>query len=264
MNPESTAITDFGREHQKTQGVSKTIVLSGHQPTYLPGIILFNKIALSDMFMFVGHCQYVKKSWHSRNRIRLNNQELWLSVPVRSAGRFDQSINETVVANDLWKRKHLGSYSTGISKAGVFKDYYPELEERLVKHSGSLADLNIGIIRMILNWLEVRTAVVDSRCYQINGSKTEMLISMCKAVGANHYLSNEGSRDYVDEPRMAEEGIQHCWQVFEHPTYPQSSPFMPNMSIIDLVFRMGPDAKPLVLNCGRLISGQCSPTRATA
>src|SRR5689334_17350626 len=88
---------------------SRGLLLSGHQPVYLPGIILLNKIALSDLFMFVGHCQYVKKSWHSRNRIALRKQELWLAVPVKTAGLFEQVINETYLANEIWKRKHLGS-----------------------------------------------------------------------------------------------------------------------------------------------------------
>ena len=44
------------------------MILSGHQPVYLPGIQLFNKIALSDKFMFVGHCAFEDGSWHNRNR----------------------------------------------------------------------------------------------------------------------------------------------------------------------------------------------------
>src|SRR5512141_290320 len=103
-------------------------LLSGHQPVYLPGIILFNKIALSDAFMFVGHCQYVKKSWHSRNRIRLGDRELWLSLPVRTAGAFDQPINETFLLDGNWKRKHLGSIRQAYGKMPFFDMYFPGLQ----------------------------------------------------------------------------------------------------------------------------------------
>src|SRR6266487_4550639 len=221
------------------------LLLSGHQPVYLPGIILFNKIALSDMFMFVGHCQYVKKSWHARNRVRLGDRELWLTIPVKTSGRFDQTINDTFMVNEVWKRKHLGSIRQAYQQAPFFQAYYPELEERLLAHSGSLADLNVATIKMILRWLDIGTRVVDSRDYDIRGTKTDMLISMCQAVGADRYLSNEGSRDYVDEERMAGAGIQHCWQMFEHPTYSQLGTFMPNMSVIDLLFNVGPKARQL-------------------
>jgi len=58
------------------------MLLCGHQPVYLPGIILFNKITLSDAFMFVGHVQYSRKSWQTRNTIRSENQSIYLTVPV--------------------------------------------------------------------------------------------------------------------------------------------------------------------------------------
>ena len=237
----------------------RRLVLSGHQPVYLPGILLFNKIALSDIFMFVGHCQYVKKSWHARNRIRLGERELWLTIPVKTSGRFEQAINDTFMVNEVWKRKHLGSIRQAYQKAPFFQGYYPELEDKLLGHSGSLGDLNIGIITMISRWLKIGTRVVDSRDYDIRGAKTDMLVSMCQAVGADHYLSNEGSRDYVDEELMAEVGVQHCWQIFEHPTYRQPGRFIPNMSVIDLLFNMGPDASRLVADCGRVEQGKFAP-----
>jgi len=234
---------------------SGKLILSGHQPVYLPGIILFNKIALSDMFMFVGHCQYVKKSWHSRNRIRLHDQELWLTIPVKTAGRFDQAINDTYTLNDVWKRKHQGSIRQAYQKAPFFSQYYPELEQKMLLHEGPLGDLNISIIKTILNWLDIKTPILDSRDYAITGTATDMLISMCRAAGADHYLSNEGSRAYVDEEHMAAQGIKHCWQLFEHPVYRQVGKFVPNLSVLDLLFNVGPDAREIILNCGKITPG---------
>ena len=46
------------------------MILSAHQPVYLPGIILFGKIAISDVFMFLGHVQFSRTSWQTRNRVR--------------------------------------------------------------------------------------------------------------------------------------------------------------------------------------------------
>ena len=228
------------------------MILSGHQPVYLPGIILFNKIALSDAFMFVGHCQYTPKSWQSRNRIRIGDTEHWLSVPLKKAGRFGQSINETEILDEYWKKKHLGSIRQAYQKRPHFNRYYPELEALLSQRFDHLGELNIALIAMILDWLEIDTPVLDSRNYAVEGHKTDMLISMCRAAGADHYLSNEGSRDYVDEQAMLEAGIRHCWQIFEHPVYEQGRSFMPNMSILDLMFNAGPEACEIVRKCGRI------------
>lgn len=231
------------------------MILSGHQPVYLPGIILFNKIALSDAFMFVGHCQYTQKSWQTRNRIRLGDEEHWLSVPVKKSGRFGQSINDTEILDEHWKKKHLGSIRQAYGKRPYFQHYYPELERLILDGHVGLGDLNIAIIRSILGWLEITTPILDSRKLSIEGNKTDMLISMCAAAGADHYLSNEGSRDYVDEPAMGEKSIQHCWQIFEHPVYDQGRPFIPNLSIIDLLFNAGAAARDIVRGCGRVEPG---------
>ncbi len=235
------------------------MILSGHQPVYLPGIILFNKIALSDVFMFVGHCQYTQKSWQTRNRIRLGNDEHWLSVPVKKSGRFGQSINDTEILDDHWKKKHLGSIRQAYGKRPYFDKYYPELEGLILNGTNRLGDLDIGIIKRVVDWLEIPTKIVDSREFPVAGNKTDMLISMCQAVGADHYLSNEGSRDYVDEKLMADEGIQHCWQIFEGPVYDQGSAYVGNMSVIDLLFNVGPAARSIVHDCGRIEPGRYHP-----
>jgi hypothetical protein len=52
--------------------------LSGHQP-----------IALSRQFVFVPHCDYQPKSWHSHNYIRGTAKPLNLSVPVHAGSAVD-------------------------------------------------------------------------------------------------------------------------------------------------------------------------------
>ncbi|MGE5506655.1 MAG: WbqC family protein [Actinomycetota bacterium] len=237
------------------------MILSGHQPVYLPGIILFNKMAMSDLFMFVGHCQFSPKSWQQRNRIDLGGREMWLSVPVLKRERFGQAIDEVELVDEPWRRKHLGSIRQAYQKRPHFARYFPELEVMLSRPYASLGDLNRSLIMMIRDWLAITTPIVDSRDHpQIIGHKTDMLIQMCQAVGADRYLSNEGSRVYVQEDLMAEAGILHCWQVFDHPVYDQGrQPFLPDMSVIDLVFSLGPDAGEVVKNCGRIEPGACIP-----
>lgn len=228
------------------------MLLSGHQPVYLPGIILFNKIALSDAFMFVGHVQYSRKSWQTRNRIRMGDKDLILSAPVKKSGNFGQAINETEFADDYWKRKHLGSIRQAYASRPYFDRYFPELESILSEGRATLGDLNVAVIKKILDWLGISTPILDSRELSIEGHKTDMLISMCGAAKADGYLSNEGARAYVDEAAMAEAGISHHWQIFKHPVYQQGSPFIENLSVIDLLFNMGPESGAVVASCGHI------------
>ena len=77
---------------------------------------------------------------------------------------------------------------------------------------------------------------------------------MCKATGAKEYLSNEGAREYVDEVAMRRAGIRHRWLKFQHPTYDQgrNKEFLPNLSIIDLLFNCGPDSARIVKGAGHV------------
>ena len=232
------------------------MILSGHQPVFLPGIILFNKMALSDQFMYVGHVQFSPKSWQQRNRIVLNGEEHYLSVPVKKADRFGQAIDEVEILNDPWRRKHLGSIRQAYGKRPHFKRYFPELDGTLNQEYASLGALNRALISLVRDWLGITTPIVESHHYSsICGAKTDMLIEMCQAVGADHYLSNEGSRAYVDETAMAAQGIAHCWQAFEHPVYEQGRAFQQDCSAVDIVFNLGPDAGPLVKQAGCIAPG---------
>jgi hypothetical protein len=238
------------------------MILSGHQPVYLPGIILFNKMALSDLFMFVGHVQFSPKSWQQRNCIALAEQEHFLAVPVMKADRFGQTIDEVEILKTPWRRKHLGSIRQAYGKRPYFQKYFPELEATLNQEYASLGQLNRALIELIRKWLEISTPIVDSHNYPgIKGAKTDMLIQMCQAVGADSYLSNEGARAYVDEAAMAQVGLQHCWQIFSHPEYIQGQSFMSDCSAIDVVFNLGATAGPLVRQAGRIEAGLEVPSR---
>lgn len=226
------------------------MLLSGHQPVYLPGIILLNKISLSDAFMFVGHVQYSRKSWQTRNCIRSGDTSFYLSVPVKKAGRFGDSICETIIDGDKWKRKHIGAIRQAYAKRPFFEDYFPDLESLLMKEYDSLGSINMAIIQKLLEWFSIDTPVYDSRDYNVSGNKTEMLISMCREMGADSYLSNLGSLVYVDEDLMAKSGVSHLWQQFKPPVYEQGSPFIENLSAIDLLFNVGPDGRDLIISAG--------------
>ena len=77
------------------------------QPTYLPWLGYFELIENCDIFVYLDDVQYVKKSYHSRNKIKTKNGELLLSVPIITKRRFSQKINETCINNEInWSRKH--------------------------------------------------------------------------------------------------------------------------------------------------------------
>jgi len=226
------------------------MIVSAHQPVYLPGIILFNKLALSDACMLLSHCQFVVRSWHQRNRIRDRDAPMWLSVPVNAG--YKQPIAEVQVAGQKWRRKHVGSLRQAYGRRPFFDTYFPELVRLLSIDYPSLADLDIALIRCLCQWLEIDTPLHDSRDFGLSLHKTELLIESARALGADHFLSNIGSSVYVEEAVMAEQRVQHHWQRFEHPVYEQGLPFVQDLSVVDLLFNIGPRSAQVVRTCGHI------------
>ncbi|PVX25366.1 MAG: hypothetical protein CW691_04805, partial [Candidatus Bathyarchaeum sp.] len=79
------------------------------------------------------------------------------------------------------------------------------------------------------------------------------LVEICKATGADTYLCGSGGQRYIDADRFQTNGIRLLWHSYHHPTYRQVyRGFQPNMSIIDLLFNIGPKAKEVLLSGGKI------------
>lgn len=229
------------------------MIIAGHQPEYLPYIGLICKAMEADVFVLVDHVQYGKKQFQNRNRIRTRNGSdgwSWLTVPVITHGRFDQKIKDVEINNSSdWKKKHIKSIECSYGGTPFFEDYFPFFEEVYSKEWVKLADLNEAIIRVIFKILNVDVKIIKSSDYDINGEKTEMLIDMCKKIGADGYLSGLGAKTlyHIDEEMFKKAGLSHCYCNFKHPVYKQKFlPFVPNMSVIDLLFNCGPESKKII------------------
>ena len=226
-----------------------------HQPVYLPGAIFFNKVALCDAIIFIGHVQLERNSWQTRNRIRNNSSggEMYLSVPVKTKNKSNQAINDTEIANRQWTKKHLRSIELTYSNTPFYEEYYPKLLDIMEKPWTSLSEMNKEIIKEVMDWLGLSTAIQDSSDISWVGKKTEMLVSLAENVGAKEYVSNRGASAYVEINKFAEAGIEHLWQSFSSPIYDQGREnFVPDLSIIDMIFNLGPEASRVIKECGAI------------
>ena len=78
-----------------------------------------------------------------------------------------------------------------------------------------------------------------------------MLLQICQKLNADVYLSGISGKDYLEESRFTEQGIKVIYQEFYHPIYKQVyEPFMPCMSIIDLLFNHGDKSLDILKGIG--------------
>lgn len=219
--------------------------LAGHQPDHLPYLGFFARMLEVDEFVLVDDVQFERKSWQSRNRIRGRGKPILLSVPVATKGRFAQRIDEVEIAahQPRWAEKHWRSLVHCYGRSPYFAEHHAFFHDTYRRRWTRLVDLNLHLIEYLcaafeLPWPRPRTSELGLR-----GRKTELLVGLCEAFGAQAYVSGPGGRLYVDEDRLARAGIEHRYSRFEHPVYPQpGSPFVASLSAVDLLFNAGPDA----------------------
>jgi hypothetical protein len=224
------------------------MIVSVHQPQYIPWLGYFDKIAKSDSFVFLDRVQYKAREYQNRNKIRTKDGCMWLTVPVISKDKGRQAISEVLIDNEMpWKRQHLNSLKIWYSNSPHFKECFPFFEELYGRHWDRLANLNVYIIEYLLKELSIKTKVYFESALKISGTKTDRIIQICKKLNADTYLSGAGGRDYLDENKFKEEGIELRYQEFVHPEYHQrfnstEEDFLPFMSTLDLLFNEGPNS----------------------
>ena len=218
------------------------VICAIHQPQYLPWLGYFDKIAASDVFVFLNDTQFKKNEWQNRNKIKTATGWQWLTVPV--VHEFGQEIRHTKIDNRApWRRKHLQALVSNYSKSPYFKEHRTSLESLYGEEWESLADVNIGLVEFFMAQLGITAKTVLSTELGVEGKATEALIQICKRVGADTYLSGAGGKDYLEEERFEQEGITLVYQDYRHPTYPQLyGEFVSHLSIVDLIFNCGPQS----------------------
>lgn len=224
------------------------MILTGHQPVYLPWLGLFHKIALADLYCYFDIAQYQTKDYNNRNRIKTHGGPIWLSVPVESKNHFEKRVGEIRIVQSGWQRKHLKSIQIAYQKAQYFSRYMGELESLLMEHSsGTLGELNLEMLRFFLRCLDIRTPIVKASDYQFKGAKSDLVLDMCVTLGADQYIFGAQGENYADIAKFRSRGIEPWFQHYNHPSYRQLyGEFLPYMSVIDLMFNEGPASREII------------------
>lgn len=217
------------------------MIISVHQPQYIPWLGYFDKIDKSDCFVFLDTVQYKKREYQNRNRVRTKDSWIWLTVPVNTKGLSEQPLCDVMIDNDIdWAQEHNKSLKSWYGRASNFKEHYPFFQAVYEKKWERLIDLNIHIIKYLLNVLKIDTRICLESELGTTKKSTDRIIEICKKLKADAYLSGAGGRDYMDEGLFAEEAVDLMYQDFRHPEYAQQfANFEPYMSIIDLLFNAG-------------------------
>ena len=216
------------------------MIMAGHQPNYLPWLGFFDKIGKCDVFVIEDDVQFIYHEFQNRNKIKTSNGIKWLTVPVKE-GRKRKKILEMYISNEKnWSRRHWLILKNSYEKAPYWEEFCDFFEEAYDREWFKLIDLNLHFIKGIMDFLNIDTKLVLASSLNVSGTKNDLIIAQCKALGAKTYLSGVGARTYLDIDEFEREGINVVFQDFEYPTYPQLwGEFVENLSVVDYLFCAG-------------------------
>lgn len=213
------------------------------QSNYIPWKGYFDMINQVDEFVLYDEVQYTKRDWRNRNRIKTPQGIKWLTIPV-TAHQFD-IISEVEIADPDWNTQHWETIRHVYNKAPYFDDY-GEIFESLYKEANQqfLSEINHHFLSSINALLEIKTPLSQSTEYPSRGNKSERLLSICRQLGADVYVSGPAAKVYLDVDIFENAGIAVEWMNYDgYPPYPQQDgDFVHAVSILDLIFNTGPKA----------------------
>lgn len=229
--------------------MAEPVILSAHQPVYLPWLGLFHKIALADIYCVFDIVQYQRRDFNNRNKILTTSGPVWLSVPVKSSNHFDSIISETEIINDGWNRKHIKSIELNYKKAPYFEEYFPGLRDILQQPYRLLADLNFDILCYAINCLKINVKIFKASDFRFDGQKSDLVLDMCRQLEADIYIFGEQGKNYADVDSFANNGVTPYFQSYNHPEYSQvKGGFHPYMTIFDLLFNEGSNSMEILMS----------------
>lgn len=220
------------------------MIVSIHQPDYIPYLGLFYKMWQSDIFVWLDDAQFSNDNMHHWNRVKTPQGECTLKVPVEQ--HLGDHINVVRTKDELkWKEKHLKTIEMNYLKAPYFHDYFPQFKDVLMCKYKNLADMNIAINTMIAENFGIKPKFYRTSEMEIHTVREERVIDIVCMLGGDTYISGNGARAYQVEDHFTDRGVKLVYTDYKPIEYNQQwnkrVGFLPYMSVIDYIFNCGYD-----------------------
>jgi hypothetical protein len=218
------------------------VIVACHQPNFLPWIGFFYKALLADLVVLLDDVQFARGfTWVNRNRLKCDQGDLWLTVPVKKKGRGLQKISDVEVLDEgNWSRRFFQGISQNYAHAPYFAEHRAFLEDLMQRRWQKLLDFNLAAIHYLAGSLGIAKKIILQSSLQIQSHGSELLVKVTQESGADVYLAPLVSKKYVDEDLFAQHGITIQFFKFISPVYPQLwGDFIYNLSALDLLLNCG-------------------------
>ena len=194
---------------------------------YLPTIQYMAFLARHDIVAIEQYETFPKQTFRNRSVIATGNGTLMLNVPVtRPNGNHTMTGDMTVSYHEPWNVRHWRAIVSAYNAAPYFLYYRDGIEEILLKRHEHLIELNDELLKYLLKKMKIECSLEYTTSYL---QSSVNIWDLRNSLTAKRRLQGQTFPSYS--------------QVFVN-----RHGFLPNISVIDLLFNLGPEAKTYLLN----------------
>ena len=211
-----------------------------------------HKVMSADIFVYLDTVQFSKNGLQNRNQIKTANGPLWLTLPVKH--QLGHSIAATEIADNRATEKHWKTLTATYSRTPGFELWREELRELLTRPYRSLANVAIASTEWMLEKLNVNAKrMLASEIPGVKGHASELVASICKALGATDYLTGTGALAYMNLSDFSDVDCRILVQQWTPITYNQkhmTDGFTSDLSTLDLLLNCPDQAAAMIASAG--------------
>ena len=199
------------------------------QTTYFGPVQWYQKLKRYDHCVIEQYDSYQKQTYRNRCVIATANGLQALTVPVEVGGKKEEVREVRISDHNQWRRVHWNALQSAYSESPFFEYYADDIRPFFEKKYEFLIDFNEAIRQKMCELLDIEASVSYSSGFRVQDSgfrdHGSGFRDFREVIHAKHPQDDPGF-----QPRS-------YWQVFQH-----RYGFQPNLSILDLLFCMGPEA----------------------
>lgn len=202
----------------------------------------------ANTYLILDHVQYKKGNFQNRNKIiDKHKNEKWVTLPIQKMP-LNTPINKINLSlHPKMIEKYLNSLYQSYENLSNSREILSYIEDT-VKTKSSLSEINIQLVKYILiDLFEYKGEILLSSSMQVDSKKSDLILDLCREIGANTYLSGPSGRSYLNKEEFLESNI--LINFVDYKPYEFTSGVSPFLSVIDPLIRYGKDiVKEIILN----------------
>lgn len=223
------------------------------QPYLFPYIGYYQMAALADQFVFLDDANFIVRGYINRNHMLLNGRAHRFTVPVS-----DASQNRAIRDHHYPDRGQelIRQLQSAYRAAPYLQSALPLIERVFEEGDGNVAVTNGLSVQRILEYVGLERRWLRSSDLlaqgQFKGSR--WIIEICRKLNASRYLNLPGGRSLYEPAAFDKENIALQFVEPAFPPYDQRCPFVPGLSMVDMLMWCDTQAIRTMLQSGRAVS----------